>query len=131
MPQPVRDAAIYAIRVPYDFPPTAQARPARLRAELEAHLGILRENDAARLILTARLPPSDVFQPDGNAAKGLVFDMSLLQLSYDRELDVADMSELVQSVGDGNGYLILEGELPAHSPLGDRAFEIRYQRGMR
>jgi hypothetical protein len=73
---------------------------------------------------------SDVFQPDVDAAKGLVFDMSLLQLANDRELEVADLIELVRSVGDGNGHLVLEGKLQAHSASRDRAFEIRYQRGM-
>ncbi|KAF2258319.1 hypothetical protein CC78DRAFT_434280, partial [Lojkania enalia] len=126
MPQTVRDAAVYALRVPYDFPAVfAQSRPARLRAELEAHLGVLRDNEAARLILTARLLPhhdaaaaedldGGVFQPDVDAARGLVFDMSLLQLANDRELEVADLSVLVRSVGDANGHLVLEGKLQAY-----------------
>lgn len=165
MPQTVRDAAVYALRVPYDFPTVfAQSRPARLRAELEAHLGVLRENSAARLIVTARLIPrstdamgglehsGDVVQTDVDAAKGHVFDMSLLQLANDRELEVADLKELVRSVGDGSGHLVLGEQLqatattptPASSATTaaaaglaaasyatrDRAFEVRYQRGM-
>ena len=140
MPQTIRDAAVYAIRVPHDFPTVfAQTRPARLRAELEAHLAVLRDNDAARLILTAPLLPhfdaaeevkSELFQPDTVGAKGLMLDMSLLQLASDRELDVADLSELVRSVGDSNGHLVLQGKLQAHSASRDQAFEIRYQRGM-
>ena len=134
-PQTVRDAAVYALRVPYDFPTIfAQTRPARLRAELEAHLGVLRDNGAARLILTASvLPQSDAandMESDVNAAKGLVFDMTLLQLANDRELEVADLSELVRSVGDGNGHLVLEGKLQTYSASRDQAFEIRYQSGM-
>jgi hypothetical protein len=140
-PQTVRDAAVYALRVPYDFPvvsASAQTRPARLRAELEAHLGVLRENDAARLIFTTRLLPchSDTaddkqgndLQPGLDAAKGLVFDMSLLQLADDRELEVADLRELVRSVGDGNGHLELEDKLQVHSASRDRAFEVRFHR---
>ncbi|CAO2655478.1 Nn.00g105420.m01.CDS01 [Neocucurbitaria sp. VM-36] len=140
MPQIVRDATIYALRVPYDYPTIfAQTRPARLRAELEAHLGVLRDNNAARLILTAPLLPhsdaaddvgSDVFQPNVDAAKGLVFDMTLLQLANDRELNVADLSELVRNVGDSNGHLVLEGKWQAHPASRDQAFEIRYQSGM-
>jgi len=137
-PQTVRNAAIYALRVPYDFPTVfAQTRPARLRAELEAHLSILRENDASRLILTTRRLPqydtgnhveSDIFRSDLDAARGLVFDMSLLQLANDRELEVAELSELVRSVEDGNGNLVLDGKLQANCSSRDRAFEIRYQR---
>ncbi|KAF2158584.1 hypothetical protein M409DRAFT_30911 [Zasmidium cellare ATCC 36951] len=163
MPQTVRHAAVYALRVPYDFPTVfAQSRPARLRAELEAHLGVLRENSAARLIVTARLLPrssditddldSDdgVVKIDGEAVKAHVFDMSLLQLANDRELEVADLKELVSSVGDGSGHLVLGEQLCAaaktptpasvataaagmrtESPYTarDRAFEVRYQRG--
>jgi hypothetical protein len=139
MPQTVRDAAVYALRVPYDFPiGSAQTRPARLRAELEAHLGVLRENNAARLIFTTRLLPchsdaaddkqSNDLQPGLDAAKGLVFDMSLLQLADDRELEVADLRQLVRSVGDGNGHLVLEDKLQVHSASRDRAFEVRFHR---
>jgi hypothetical protein len=140
MPQTVRDAAVYALRVPYDFPTAfAQTRSARLRAELEAHLGVLRDNDAARLIVTARLLPhsdtaeemeSAVFHADVDTAKGLMLDMSLLQLANDGELEVADLSELVRSVGDGNGHLVMEGKLQGRSTSKEGAFEVRYRRRM-
>ncbi|KAH8653265.1 hypothetical protein BGZ60DRAFT_181281 [Tricladium varicosporioides] len=140
MPQTVRDAAVYALRVPHDFPTvSAQTRAARLRAELEAHLSVLRDNDAARLILTAPLLPHaeaandmerNFYYPDTYAIKGLMLDMSLLQLANDRELEVADLSELMRSVGDGDGYLVVESKLQVHSASRDQAFEIRYKRRM-
>lgn len=139
-PQTVRDAAVYALRAPYDLSMVfSQTRPAQLRAELEAHLSVLRDNDDARLILTARLLPGydatdgaggNALPLDIDAAKIHLSDMSLLQLANDRELELADLSELVRSVGDNNGHLVLKDEMPARSTSRDQAFEIRYQRGM-
>jgi hypothetical protein len=138
MPQTIRDAAVYALRVPHDFPTvSAQTRAARLRAELEAHLSVLRDDDAARLILTAPLLSHaeaandmgrNICHSDTDPIKGLMFDLSLLQLANDRELEGADLSELMRSVGDGDGYLVVESKLQVDSASRNQAFEIRYKR---
>jgi hypothetical protein len=135
----VQDAAVYALRVPYDFPTVfARTRPAQIRAELEAHLDVLRDNDAARLILAEQLLPrsrevdmdNDVYQTHVDDVAGYVFDISMSQLANDKELEVSEFTDLVESVGDINGHLVVVRKLQTRPASRDRAFEIRYQHMM-
>ncbi|KAI0128172.1 hypothetical protein F4776DRAFT_629490 [Hypoxylon sp. NC0597] len=128
-PQAVRDAAIYMFRVPLansrGFDPS-QTRDVQILPQLWAHLNILKENTAALFLLVAQiLPDSGSVDPDIEEAACLR-DLWKMQLANGREMQVAELVEIINSVHDGFGGLVVVHQLQSRSSA-TMAFGIKYQ----
>ncbi|KAL2864650.1 uncharacterized protein BJX67DRAFT_373656 [Aspergillus lucknowensis] len=105
-PQPVPDAALYILHLPSPSPTTPfSSLAARIIAELRAHLDVLRSNPTATLILTPRLLPDPAAVTPEVEVTARLRDLSLLQLSNEREIDLAEWMSLLNSVSDSMGRL--------------------------
>ncbi|KAL8747707.1 MAG: hypothetical protein Q9190_000448 [Brigantiaea leucoxantha] len=126
-PQSVHDAAVYILRLPSPLPglPSHQL-PARIGAELRAHIGVLRANRRATLVLTARLlPEPGSVEPDVEVMARLR-DLSLFQLANDREMETLELLDMLNGVTDSKGRLVLVNKLRSRNNT-TIALEIRYQ----
>jgi hypothetical protein len=126
-PQTIRDAAIYILNVP--APATGEpssSLPARVVAELKAHLGVLRGNGSATLVLVSRVLPEHGTVGTSAEASARLRDLSLLQLANERELQMSQLIGLLSSVKDSSGQLVLVNKLRPCSSV-TVALEIRYQ----
>ncbi len=126
-PQSVYDAAVYILRLP--SPSTgvpSNSLPAHIVAELKAHIGVLRASRAATLVLVACLLPEPGTVNPSVEAKARVRDLSLLQLANEREIEILELMEMLKSVRDSTGRLVLVNK---HRSRDNAmvAFEVRYQ----
>ena len=126
--QPVKDAAVYILHLPAPSPVVpSYSLPARILAELRAHLGVLRANNTSiNLILESRLlPEPGTVEPDVEAMARLR-DLSRLQLSNEREMEMGELVEIVNSVQDSIGRLVVINKLRSrHSAM--VALGVKYQ----
>lgn len=135
--QPITDAAVYLVHLPTLVPvPVAAAAAASLGTglikELRAHLEVLRADPAALLVLLPHFVLPDL---SGGAEKedlqeeelqARVRDLSLLQLTNEKGMELSELLKLVASVGDSAGHLVIVGRV--RGPLsGALAIEVRYQ----
>lgn len=120
--QTVTDAAVYILRL---TTPSLSLR-AQILAELNAHLGVLRANALANLILAPPLlPEAGTVEPDVEAM-ARSRDLSRVQLTNEGELEVDELSEMVNSVCDGRGRLVVANKL--RSRLGATvAVAVKYE----
>lgn len=126
-PQSVPDAAVYIIQLPSTSPGmTVEASLAQTTAELRAHMGVLRANNFATLVLTARLLPEPGSVDPTVEATARVRDLSLVQLANGREIEAAEIENLLDSVRDSAGRLVPVNKLRSRNNA-TVAFEIRYQ----
>lgn len=110
-PQTIKDAAVYIVRVLATSGIPSQSLPTRIVAELRAHLGVLRANTAVTLILAPRLlPEPGSVAPDVEAIARL-HDLSKLQLANEREMEMEELVDIVNSVHDNVGRLIVVNKL--------------------
>ena len=125
--QHVEGAAVYALRLPLPSP-TAPPRslPPQIAAELKAHLAVLRASSTSRLILIARLLPETGIADAESAVTACLRDMTLLQLANDRELEISEIMNMLNSVGDSVGRLVLVSKQRARNNA-TVTFEVRYQ----
>ena len=105
--QVVKDAAVYILRLSAPFPPL----PAQILAELSAHLGILRANASATLILAPPLLPEPGTVGSIVEAMARLRDLSRLQLTNESGLELGELIEMVNSVHDSKGRLIVVNKL--------------------
>ncbi|KAI1410241.1 hypothetical protein F5Y13DRAFT_168007 [Hypoxylon sp. FL1857] len=128
-PQAVRDAAIYMFRVPPvdsgGFDPS-QTRDVHILPHLWAHLSILKANTAAIFLLVAQLlPDPGSVDPDIEEAACLR-DLWKMQLANGHEMKVGELIEIINSVHDGIGGLVVVDKLQSRSSA-TMAFGIKYQ----
>lgn len=125
--QSVYDAAVYILRLPLPMPGMPSGSlSARIIAELRAHIGVLRANSCAELVITAcLLPESDTMDPDVEAIARLR-DLSLLQLANEREIKLSELMDMLNSVRDDTGRLVLVNKLHSRNNA-TVAFRIQYQ----
>lgn len=111
--QAVKDAAVYILR---------QTTP----SELTAHLGVLRANTMATLILAPPLLPElGTVDPDVEAT-ARVWDLSRLQLTNECGFELGELMEIVNGVHDSRGRLVVVNKL--RSPNGATvALGVKYQ----
>ena len=126
-PQSVYDAAVYILRLP--SPATgvpSHSLPAHIVAELKAHIGVLRANSCATLVLVAYLLPEPGTMNPSVEAKARLRDLSLLQLANEREIEILELMEMLNSVRDSTGRLVI---INKHCSRDNAmvAFEVRYQ----
>ena len=126
-PQSVYDAAVYILRLPSPSPAMpSESLPARIIAELRAHIGVLRASSCATLVLTARLlPEPGTVDPDVEAIARLR-DLSLLQLANEREMEMLELMDILNSVRDSMGRLVLVNKLRSRNNA-TVAFKVQYQ----
>ena len=126
-PQSVYDAAVYILRLPSRSPGVpSHSLPTRIIAELRAHIGVLRASSCATLVLTARLlPEPGTVGPDVEAIARLR-DLSLLQLANEREIEIMELMDMLNSVKDSIGRLVLVNKLRSRDNA-TVALEVRYQ----
>ncbi|KAF4206983.1 hypothetical protein CNMCM8927_004078 [Aspergillus lentulus] len=123
-PQCVRDAAIYILNL---GPLPHAVLPTSVLAEVRAHFSVLAANSRAMLILTAGLllPKPGTVDAKLEASVRL-HDLSLLQLANDRLMDEDELVELVHSVKDSVGRLVVVNRL--HLPHTTTvALGVKYQ----
>ncbi|KAL4872640.1 histidine phosphatase superfamily [Aspergillus spectabilis] len=106
-PQPISDASVYILHLPSPSPTTPFGTlAARIIAELRAHLDVLHLNPSATLILTPRLlPDPGAVNPDVEATARLR-DLSLLQLANEREVELAELLGILNTVSDSMGRML-------------------------
>ncbi|KAL4784955.1 histidine phosphatase superfamily [Aspergillus varians] len=103
-PQPISDASVYILHLPSPSPTVPFGSLAtRIIAELRAHLDVLRANPAATLILSPRLLPEPAAVNAEVEATARLRDLSLLQLANEREIDLAEWMNMLNSVSDSMG----------------------------
>ena len=126
-PQTVYDAAVYIIRLPSPSPEMPSGSiPAQFIAELRAHIGVLRASSSAELVITAHLlPEPGTVDPDIEAV-ARVRDLSLLQLANEREFEMLELLDILNSVRDNMGRLILVNKLRSRNNA-TVAFKVQYQ----
>ena len=105
--QEVKEAAVYILRLTTPFPPL----PAQILAELSAHLGILRANAFATLILAPPLLPEPGMVGPNVEAMARLQDLSRLQLTNGSGLELRDLIDMVDSVHDSTGRLVVVNRL--------------------
>jgi hypothetical protein len=125
--QMVKDAAVYILHLPSHSPGGPfHSLLARILAQLRAHLGVLRANASATLILAPRvLPEPGTADPDVEAMARL-HDLSRLQLANEREMEMGELVEMVNSVHDGMGRLVVVNKLRSRKSA-TVALGVKYQ----
>jgi hypothetical protein len=125
--QTVKDAAVYILRLPAPSPEVpSHSLPAKILAELRAHLGVLRANTSVTLVLVpCLLPEPGTVDPDVEAMARLR-DLSLLQLANEREMEMGELVEIVNSVHDSTGWLVVVNKLRSRNSA-TVALGVKYQ----
>jgi hypothetical protein len=144
-PQAVQDAAVYILHLPSSLSvstlPTSRPSPSpaslsdvpsrslstRIVTELRTHLGVLSTSIHPTLILIPHLmlPAPGSLDPRAEATARM-HDLTLFQLTNDRELEVSELTDLVGSVGDSFGRLVVVNELRHRNNL-TAALAVKYQ----
>ncbi|RYP72748.1 hypothetical protein DL770_007925 [Monosporascus sp. CRB-9-2] len=112
-PQTVKDAAVYMLRTP--SPPRSLGQDRDLAehilVELRAHLGVLRANAAVTFVLALQPLPDPGSVGVDVEAMACVRDLSKMQLTNEREMQVGEVVQMVDSVQDGVGRLAVVNKL--------------------
>lgn len=109
--QTIKDAAVYLLRLSTTSVMTVRSR---IIAELRAHLGILQANRTALLILTSPILPESGTLPAHIEQLARLRDLSRLQLMGNGNLTLQELVDLVNSIHDGDGGLVVVKKL--HAP---------------
>lgn len=111
--QTVKDAAVYMLRAPSPPHSLGQDREMgeHILAELRAHLGVLRTNATVTFVLALRPLPDPGSVGVDVEATACVRDLSKMQLTNEREMQVREVVQMVDSVQDGVGRLAVVNKL--------------------
>ncbi|KAI1421562.1 hypothetical protein F5Y12DRAFT_800873 [Xylaria sp. FL1777] len=128
-PQTVRDATVYLLRLligdlrQISCPGTDSSQ---IISELWAHLGILKTNRVATFVLVAQLlPEPGSISPDIEEAARLR-DLWKMQLVDGHEIQLGELTEMIHSVNDGVGRLVVVNKVRPRSSA-TMVLEIKYQ----
>jgi hypothetical protein len=105
--QKVTDAVIYLVRLHL----VSRALSARIQAELLAHLGVLSANSSATLILAPRLLPEPGSVDAKVEAMARLSDLSRQQLMNSHDLELDELTNMVNAVYDIRGGLVVVNRL--------------------
>ncbi|KAL8792411.1 MAG: hypothetical protein Q9195_005025 [Heterodermia aff. obscurata] len=126
-PQPIKNAAVYILRVPTSSSGGQfQSLPARISAELRAHLGILHANTAVTLILAPGLLPEPGTVDSEVDAMARLHDLSILQLTDECAMEMGEVVELVNEIHDSMGRLVVVNQLRSRNSA-TVALGVKYQ----
>ncbi|KAL7783878.1 hypothetical protein V8C37DRAFT_396669 [Trichoderma ceciliae] len=112
--QTVMDAAVYILHL--SAAPVLGESPASVSAQLQDHLGVLRGNGGLLLILTPRVlpePGSDC----GIEAIARARDLAMIQLADGCEMEAAEFTDMINSIRDGIGRLVIMHRLRSRDGL--------------
>ncbi len=125
--QTVKDAVVYILHLPASSPAVlSQPLPASMLVELRAHLGVLRVNTAATLILMVHLLPEPGTVEPNVEAMARLRDLARLQLANEREMEIGQMVEMVNSAHDSTGCLVVVNKLRSRNSA-TVALAVKYQ----
>lgn len=134
MPQPVTDADVYILHLrealPSAPPSSTSSRPRdhpTIRSQLHEYLAILRDSSRIVLVLASHfLPePNSLDNPELEAV-ARSRDLTLLQLGKESEMEITDLQNMVEGIGDRAGKLVIASWLRSHSGL-VLALAVKYQ----
>lgn len=110
--QTIEDAAVYLLRGESSG---SGPMASWVQVELQCHLGLLRANPNAMLLLALQLRPDPGFVDPGVEAAACLRDMAMAQLIGDsREMTLTELEEIVSSVRDSGGRLVVMSKLQSH-----------------
>jgi hypothetical protein len=98
----------------------------RILSELRAHLSVLRQNPSATLILAPRVQPESGAVEADVEMEACLRDLSLLQLSNEREMEMSELLEAINGVHDSTGRLVVVNKLVSRNSA-TIALDIKYQ----
>lgn len=125
--QTVKDAAVYILHLPASSPGTLpNSLSTRILAELRAHMSVLRADPLVTLILTPCLLPEPGTVDPAVEATARSRDLSQLQLANEREMEMGELVELVNSFSDGMGWLVVVNKLRLRTNV-TVALGVKYQ----
>ena len=107
--QMVFDAVVYILHLPTSMLSSFPSESVRddILKELQAHFDMLRLNPSARLMIaTKSLPEPGSIDMEIEAA-ARIQDLLLLQMAKDRLLEMSQILELVDKVGDDAGHFVI------------------------
>lgn len=120
--QTVKDAAVYILQLSSP----SHSLASRVASELQAHLTVLSKNSMATLILAPRLlPEPGSVDPDVEAVARMR-DLSRLQLTNEYEIELSELIEMVNSVHDSRGRLVVVNKLRSSNNV-TVALGVKYQ----
>jgi hypothetical protein len=108
------------------MPLFSRSSASHIISELRAHLAILRGNSSARLVLAPCLLPEPGTVEADVEAMARLRDLTMMQLANDREMDAAELMELISNVHDNMGRLVVVNKLQSRSSS-TVALEIKYR----
>ncbi|KAI9667455.1 MAG: hypothetical protein M1821_000271 [Bathelium mastoideum] len=122
-------AAVYILHLPSPSLPSPHisSPPSAILAELQAHLTILRAGPGTLLILTAHLlpEPGSISDP-GFEAVARSRDLILRQLANEGEVEMIELLDMIGTVRDSLGGLVVTNKLRSHNNL-VVALVVKYQ----
>lgn len=125
--QVIKDAGLYIVRLPtLSFGLPGQSSSDRAIAELRAHLGVLRADPSMKLILVLCVLPEPGSVTADVEAAARARDLCRLQLSNDKEIDIMEITEMVNNVQDNMGGLVVVNKLNLRNSA-TIALAIQYQ----
>ena len=124
--QTVKDAVVYILHLPASLAVLSQPLPASMLVELRAHLVVLRVNTAATLILMVHLLPEPGTVEPHVEAMARLRDLARLQLANEREMEMGQMVEMVNSAHDSTGCLVVVDKLRSRNSA-TVALAVKYQ----
>ncbi|KAF2964214.1 hypothetical protein GQX73_g9351 [Xylaria multiplex] len=128
-PQAVRDATVYMFRVPTDdlgFLGYPQVGDLQILPELWAHLSILKANRAAAFILLVQVLPDPGSVDADIEETARLRDLWKMQLINRHEIQVDELTEMINGVNDGLGRLVVANKRESRSSA-TVAFVIKYE----
>lgn len=118
-PQSVTDGQVYMLHLPL-------SAHAAVLTELAIHLDVLRSHNSTLIILACRLLPEPGSLAPEVEAVARTRDLTLLQLASENEMEMTDLVDIIDTVKDGMGKLVVTRKL--HSSKGQViALVVKYQ----
>lgn len=125
-PQPVHDAVVYVLRLTTLAAESDGLRKKRIQNELHLLIQILKKNSSATVVLTSGLLPDLGTAGPKIEARARLRDLTLFQLTNQKELELAEAIKILNGVGDDTGHLVLVGR-HCSPTSGDLALELKYR----
>lgn len=126
--QTVKDAAVYILHLParaVRMP--SHPLSSRILAELQSHLDVLSANsESTMLVLAPRVLPEPGFIDSNVEATARAHDLARSQLANEREMDMGELMDIVNSVHDSKGWLVVVNKFRSRNSA-TVLLSIRYQ----
>lgn len=112
--QTITDAAAYIVHLPPRSSPDADCWS--IRSLLQVYLGVLRASGGVLLIPTIRLlpEPGGLSDPEAEAV-ARTRDLTMLQLANEGEMALGELLQIIGTVSDSVGKLVVANELKSTS----------------